>query len=162
MIKTCAYIETVYFQSMFDMYCCLLYECFCLALTRRGVISVIIAVLQYSSKVFDVIFSEGLVYEFMYIGLNVLICFIHRKYIRYKLLGQGSYGEVWSCIRMEDDCDGFAVKFVEKRDAWVVSDVLREINILSRLRDCPHIVHYIECFDEESRYVFLSFTCTCI
>jgi serine/threonine protein kinase len=73
------------------------------------------------------------------------------KYKRSKLLGEGTYGEVWSCIRTEDGKDGFAVKFVEKRDAWAISDVLREINILARLRGCPHIVHYYECFDEAAR-----------
>lgn len=44
-------------------------------------------------------------------------------YIKYMLLGEGMYGEVWSCIRVADNKDGFAVKFLEKRCVCTIAVV---------------------------------------
>eukprot|EP00123_Amoebidium_parasiticum_P012350 comp21298_c0_seq1/m.29099 comp21298_c0_seq1/g.29099 ORF comp21298_c0_seq1/g.29099 comp21298_c0_seq1/m.29099 type:complete len:818 (-) comp21298_c0_seq1:194-2647(-) len=81
------------------------------------------------------------------------------KYGRIEMLGQGSFGTVWSCMLMATGQEGFAAKVVERKNRWVDSDVEREISVLSRLRGCPQILSYIECFEEEDRWIIITEEC---
>jgi len=76
----------------------------------------------------------------------------HDKYtLSSEILGEGANSVV---VLAKENCSGqdFAVKIIDKYDGYDRSRVLREIDLLHFLSDCPNVLHLHDSYEENDRF----------
>jgi MAP kinase interacting serine/threonine kinase len=76
----------------------------------------------------------------------------HDKYtLSAEILGEGANSVV---VLARENCSGqdFAVKIIDKYDGYDRSRVLREIDLLHFLSDCPNVLHLHDSYEENDRF----------
>jgi len=76
----------------------------------------------------------------------------HDKYtLSSEILGEGANSVV---VLARENCSGqdFAVKIIDKYDGYDRSRVLREIDLLHFLSDCPNVLHLHDSYEENDRF----------
>lgn len=76
----------------------------------------------------------------------------HDKYtLSAEILGEGA-NSVVALARENSSGKDFAVKIIEKYDGYDRSRVLREIDLLHFLSDCPNVLHLHDSYEENDRF----------